>query len=47
MSKEFFAAVRERPAPTAITSLLATDGSIARDPERIEKVCAEFYAKLY
>jgi len=44
VSAEFFKAIREKPASSAITSLRNSLGVIVDDSKEMSKVCSEFYS---
>jgi hypothetical protein len=47
VSKEFFRAVKEKFASTAITSLRNKDGVLVKDRAGLEAIRQEYYADLY
>jgi hypothetical protein len=47
VSKEFFKAIKEKSASTAITGLRNKDGVLVKDRAGLEAICQEYYADLY
>jgi len=47
VSSEFFKALREKPASSAITCLRNSQGEEVKDQDGLKQICSDFYSKLY